>query len=81
MIEHVNPANFHISAVRLKIGKAWEFYAFEGALFAQHLDKLLLFRTSVGVSIQIHDIVEIARSGALGQRPEFLGESLDVVIG
>jgi hypothetical protein len=35
----------------------------------------------VGVSVKIDDIVEVARSGALGESSEFFGECLDIIIG
>jgi hypothetical protein len=65
----------------LEIDKARQFYAFESALFAQDLDKLLLLRSCLGVAIKIHYIVEIARPCAFGQRGEFFSERFDVIIG
>jgi hypothetical protein len=43
------------------------------------MDELLLLGASVDVAVEVHHVVEIAR--ALGQRPEFLGKCLDVIVG
>ena len=60
MIEHVDPAGFHLCAVRLKIDKSWKLDTFEGAFFPQHRINGLLFGPGVGVSVEVHYVVEIA---------------------
>jgi len=66
--------------VLLESGKAWQLDTLECALFAQHFDKLLLLRSGLGVSVEIHYIIEVAGPCALGQRPEFFSEGLNIVI-
>lgn len=58
-----------ITAMRLDVGKLWQLDVLERTFLGQHRHKLLLLGTSVGVAIEVDNVVEIARSGALGQPP------------
>lgn len=81
MVQHIGPTCLHIVAMRLDIGKLRKSDTLEGAFLAQHLNKMLLLGPGVGVPVEIHNILEVARPGALGQGSEFLSEGFDVVIG
>ena len=55
--------------------------ALERTFLAQHGNELLLLGAGLGVSVEVDDVIEVARPGALGERPEFFGEGFDVVVG
>src|SRR5262245_24043599 len=81
MVQHVGPAPFDVTAVALNVGKLGQRDALEVAFLAQYGDKLLLLGACLAVAIEIDDVVEVARPGALAQRPEFFGEGFDVIVG
>ena len=73
-----DPAGTRLSAVRLYVGGCGNLCP-GGPLFAQHLDKLLLFGPGVGVSVRLTTVVNRA-AGTL-REPELFGERLNVVVG
>src|ERR1700690_4289929 len=81
MVEHVNPTGFKRVAMRFEIDETRKLDALERAFVAQHGNELLLFWPSVSVSVEVHNVIEIARPGSLSQGPKLFGERLDIVVG
>ena len=65
----------------LEVGQSRDFDAFEGAFFLKDLEKPGRLRPRVGIAVEIDDVIEVARPGALGERPELLREGLEVIVG
>ncbi|MDU6750740.1 MAG: hypothetical protein E6447_24135, partial [Bradyrhizobium sp.] len=77
----MNPTRLEIGAVRFEVGDPRNADALELALGAQDVHEALRFRPRVAIPIEVHNVIEVTRSRPLGERPEFLGERFDIVVG
>ena len=79
--QHMPPADLELGAVRLNINETGNADPLKGAFFRQHVEKLDGLGPRVGVPVKVDDVIKVARSRSLRERPKLLGERFDVIIG